>query len=157
MPLHCGAGEDSWKSPGQQGDQTNPSKRKSVLNIHWKDWCWSWNSSTLATWCKELTHWKRPWMLGKIEGRRRGWLMMRCLDDITDSKWMYVWVTPGDSEELGSLTSCSPWARRELDMTKQQQQQLTHSHIPSYWQNQEFKLKTIKFRLYPFTHYSNPI
>ena len=27
----------------------------------WKDWCWSWNSNTLATWCKELTHWKRPW------------------------------------------------------------------------------------------------
>ena len=24
-------------------------------------WCWSWNSNTLATWCKELTHLKRPW------------------------------------------------------------------------------------------------
>ena len=23
--------------------------------------CWSWNSSTLAIWCEELTHWKRPW------------------------------------------------------------------------------------------------
>ena len=32
-----------------------------VLNIHWKDWCWSWNSNTLATWCEELTHLKRPW------------------------------------------------------------------------------------------------
>ena len=29
--------------------------RKSVLNTHWKDWCWSWSSNTLATWCKELT------------------------------------------------------------------------------------------------------
>ena len=35
-------------------------KRKSVLNIHWKDWCWSWGSNTLATWCEELTHWKDP-------------------------------------------------------------------------------------------------
>ena len=25
-----------------------------------RSWCWSWNSSTLATWCKELSHWKRP-------------------------------------------------------------------------------------------------
>ena len=25
-------------------------------NIHWQDWCWSWNSNTLATWCEELTH-----------------------------------------------------------------------------------------------------
>ena len=41
--------------------------KKSVLNIHWKDWCWSWNSNTLATWCKELTHWKRPWCWERLE------------------------------------------------------------------------------------------
>ena len=45
----------------KEGDQTNQSERKSTLNIHWKDWCWSWSSNTLATWCEELTHWKRPW------------------------------------------------------------------------------------------------
>ena len=39
-------------------------------SLHWKDWCWSWNSNTLATWCKELTHWKRPccWESLKAEG-----------------------------------------------------------------------------------------
>ena len=46
---------------------------KSVLNIHW----WSWNSTTLATWCEELTHWKRPWcwVILKAEGKgdNRGW------------------------------------------------------------------------------------
>ena len=26
----------------------------------WKDWCWSWNSSALATSWEELTYWKRP-------------------------------------------------------------------------------------------------
>ena len=26
-----------------------------ILNIHWLDWCWSCNSNTLGTWCKELT------------------------------------------------------------------------------------------------------
>jgi len=50
--------------------------RISVLNIHWKDWCWSWNSSTLATWCKELTHLKRPWCWERLraggEGDDRG-------------------------------------------------------------------------------------
>ena len=25
------------------------SVKISILNIHWKDWCWSWNSNTLAT------------------------------------------------------------------------------------------------------------
>ena len=90
MLLNCVVGEDSWETLGQQGDPTNPSwdyvmERKSVLNIHWKDWCWSWNSITLATWCKELTHLKRL-MLGKIEGRRRrGQQRLRWLDGITDS------------------------------------------------------------------------
>ena len=36
--------------------------------------------------CQELTHLKRSClMLGKIEGRRRGWQRMRWLDGITDS------------------------------------------------------------------------
>ena len=35
--------------------------KESVLGDHWKAWCWSWNSNTLATWCEELTHLKRPW------------------------------------------------------------------------------------------------
>ena len=34
--------------------------KRSVLGVHCKDWCWSWNSNTLATWCEELTHLKRP-------------------------------------------------------------------------------------------------
>ena len=48
-----------------------------VLGVHWKDWCWSWNSSTLATWCEELTHFKRPWCWERLraggEGDDRGW------------------------------------------------------------------------------------
>ena len=59
MLLNCGVRENSWESLGLQGDPTSPSWRKSSLNIHWKDWCWSWSSKTLATWCEE-THWKRP-------------------------------------------------------------------------------------------------
>ena len=39
--------------------------------------CWSWNSNTLATWFKELTHWKRPrgWerLKARREGEDRGW------------------------------------------------------------------------------------
>ena len=62
------------------------SYRNSVLSIHWKDWWWGWNSNILATWCEEPTHWKRPWVLGKIESeRRRGWQRTRWLDGITDS------------------------------------------------------------------------
>ena len=48
--------EDSWESLGLQQNQNSQSWRKPVLNIHWKDWCWSWSSNTLNTWCEELTH-----------------------------------------------------------------------------------------------------
>ena len=34
--------------------------RKSVLNIHWRDWCWSSNPNTLATWVKNWLLWKAP-------------------------------------------------------------------------------------------------
>ena len=32
-----------------------------------EDWCWSWNSNILATWFKELTHWKRPWCWERLK------------------------------------------------------------------------------------------
>ena len=72
MLLNCGVGEDFWESLGEQGDQTPQSKRKSTLNIHWKDWGWSWSSNTLATWCKELTPWKRPWCWERLKAERKG-------------------------------------------------------------------------------------
>ena len=87
MLLNCGVGEDSWESLGLQGDQTSQSKRNSVLNIHWKAWCWSWSSNTSATWFEELT--THFLMLGNMEGKRiRGQQMMGWLDDITDSRDM---------------------------------------------------------------------
>ena len=67
---------DFWESLGQQGYQSSQSSRKSTLNRHWKDWCWSWRSSTLATWWEEQTHWKRPWYWERLragEGDDRGW------------------------------------------------------------------------------------
>ena len=72
MLLNCGVGEDSWESFGLQGDPTSPSYRRSDLSIHWKNWCWSWNSNTLATWCEELTHWKRPWCWERLKVGEEG-------------------------------------------------------------------------------------
>ena len=84
MLSYCGAGEDSWESLGLQGDQTSSSKRKSTLNTHAKDWCWSWSSNILATWGKELSHCQRPWW--KSEGKRRRLChRMRWSDNIVDS------------------------------------------------------------------------
>ena len=69
--------------------------RKSVLNIHWKDWCWSWNSNTLANQCKKLTQWKKPWCWERLkaegEGNDRGWHGWMA----SPTQWTWVWVGSG--------------------------------------------------------------
>ena len=69
--------------------------KRSVLSVHWKDWCWSWNSNTLATWCKELTHLKRPWCWERLkaggEGDDRGWDGWMA----SPTQWTWVWVNSG--------------------------------------------------------------
>ena len=87
MPSNHGAGQDSLKSPLDSKEmKSSQSERKSTLNIHWKDSCWSWSSNTLATWFEERDSREKTLMLRKIGGRRRkGRQRMRWLDDITNS------------------------------------------------------------------------
>jgi len=72
--------------------EIQPVHPKGVLGVHWKDWCWRWNSNTLATWCEELTHLKRPWCWERLraggEGDNRGW--DGCMASPT--QWTWVWV-----------------------------------------------------------------
>ena len=69
--------------------------KRSVLGVHWKDWCWSWSSNTLATSCEELTHWKRLWCWEGLgaggEGVDRGWDGWMA----SPTRWMWVWVNSG--------------------------------------------------------------
>ena len=95
MLLNCGVGEGSWESLGLQGDPTSPFWRRSALGFLWKEWCESWNSSTLATSWEELIHWKRPWCWEGLgageEGDDRGWGgWMASL-----TRWTWVWVNSG--------------------------------------------------------------
>ena len=61
--------------------------------FHWKDWCWSWISNSLATWCEELTPCKRPWCWGRLraggEGDNRGWDGWMA----SPTRWTWVWVS----------------------------------------------------------------
>ena len=87
------------------------------ITHHWKDWCWIWNSNTLATWYKELTHWKRPWFWERLKARGEG-------DDRGWDGW-HQWLNgykfeqaPGVGDGQGSLAHCSPWVCKESDTTE---------------------------------------
>ena len=85
-----------------------------------EDWCWNWNSNTLATWCKELSHWKRPWCWESLkaggEGDGRGW--DGWMTSSTQGEFECE-STLGVREGQGSLAFCSPWGHKELNMTEQ--------------------------------------
>ena len=87
---NCSVGEDSGEPLGLQGDQITQSSRQSTSNIHWKDWCWSWNSNTLATQSEEPTHLKWPWCWERLKvngkGGNRGW------DGWRPSLTQWTWV-----------------------------------------------------------------
>ena len=63
-----------------------------VLGVHWKDWCWSWNSNTLTE--DEMVGWHH-----QFNGHRFGW-------------------TPGVGDGQGGLVCCSSWGRKESDLTE---------------------------------------
>ena len=74
---------------------TTAKKLQKLKWFLWREWCWSWNSSTLATSGKELTHCKRLWCWEGLgaggEGDDQGWDgWMASL-----TRWMWVWVNSG--------------------------------------------------------------
>ena len=86
---------------------------------HWKEWCWSWSSNTLATWCKRLTHWKRSWCWERSkvggEGDDRWWDVSMALP----TQWIWVWASsgslwwtgkPGVLQSMGSQRVGHDWA-----------------------------------------------
>ena len=116
MLSNCGAGEDSWESLGLQ-DQTSQYERKSFLDIHWKDWCWNWSSNTWPPNGKSQLTGKDRDAEKNCEQEEKG---------VTDDemvKWHHQLnghefeQTLGDGEGQESLAYCSPWGRKQLDMT----------------------------------------
>ena len=82
------------------------------------DWCWSWSSNPLATQCKELTHWKRPWywerLTAEVERGDRGWDGWMA----SPTQWAWVWASsrswwwtgkPGVLQSMGSQRVGHDW------------------------------------------------
>ena len=95
-------------------DQTSQFWRKSVLNIHWKDW----SSNTLAIWFEELTHWKRPWCWERLKAGskrdERGWHDWMA----SPTRWTWVWANSRSWWWTGKPDCYSPWGHKESDTTE---------------------------------------
>ena len=89
-----------------------------------KNWCfWTKAEAPILansnTWCKELTHLKRPWCWERLkvggEGEDRwwdGWMA-------SPAQWKWVWVNSRNWWWTGRSGCYSPWGHKELDMTEQ--------------------------------------
>ena len=117
MLLNCGAGEDlrvSWTA-GRSNQvvlkEINPEYSLEGLMVKLK-------SNTLATWCEELTYWKRPWCWGRLrvrgEGGNRGWDGWMA----SSTQWTWIWANsgrqwrtgkPGGLQPMGLRTQLSDW------------------------------------------------
>ena len=122
--------EKTLESPldGKEIKPVNPKGNQP--RFHCKDWGWSWNSNTLATWWEEPTHWKRSWCWERLKtgGERydRGW------DGWMASlfQWTWVWASsrrwwrtgrPGMLQSMVSQRIGHDWEtelNRSLDLPK---------------------------------------
>ena len=104
-----------WRVPWTARRSDQSILKEIIPKYSLEDWCWS--ANTLATWCEEL------WLIGKDPDAWKDW---RWGEKGTREDEMVGWhhqlkghdfeQTLGDGERQGSLTCCSPWGRKELDM-----------------------------------------
>ena len=77
-----------------------------------------WSSNTLAPWCKELTHWKRPWCWERLraggEGDNRRWDgWMASL-----TQWIWIWASSESWWWTGRPGLLQSMGHKELDTTE---------------------------------------
>ena len=89
------------------------------------DQCWRWSSNTLATWCKELTPWKRPWCWQRLRAGGNGTTELEMVGWHHQLDGHEFEQTLGDSEGQGSLLCCGPWGHKKEDPTER----LNNSHL----------------------------
>ena len=96
--------------------RSNQSILKEISpGVHWKGWCWRWNSNALVAWCEELLICKDPdagkdcrQEKGTTEDEMVGWHHR-----LSGHEW-----TPGVGDGQGGLACWGSWGRKESDTTE---------------------------------------
>ena len=87
------------------------------MNTHWKDWCWSWNSSIFVIWCQQLTHWRSP--LNSTETKpvnlkgNQPWILSGRTD--AEAEAPVFWSPVANSQLIGKVPDTGrDWGRRRI-------------------------------------------
>ena len=93
---HDWATELNWT--GLQGDQTSSILKKFNPEYSFEELTLQMKLQYLATWCEQLTHWKRCWCWQRLKSKKeeggRGWDGWMA----SPSQWMWVWANSGLQE-----------------------------------------------------------
>ena len=117
MPLNCGAGEDSWC----------PLDTKEIKPVNLKEeqpWIFTVRTEAEAEtplfWSSDVN--RR--LIGKVPDSGTDWRQKEKKASEDEMAGWYHWCSeddlqqiPGDGEGKGGLVCCSPWGRKELDVT----------------------------------------
>ena len=98
--------------------QLSMKKKKSTLDIHWKDWCWILSSNSLASWMEDSTDAGKDW-----RQKKKGTTEDEMVKQHQWHNGHKFEQTSGDSEGLRSLACHSPWGSQGVgnDLATEQQ------------------------------------
>ena len=118
MLLNYGVGEDSWESPGLQGDPTSPFWRRSTINFFGRNDA---KAETPILWPPHV----KSWLIGKDSDGGRDWGQEeKGMTEDEMAGWQYgldgresEW-TPGDGDGQWGPECCDSWGRKESNTTE---------------------------------------
>ena len=118
MPSNCGAGENSWKSFAQQGDQTNLKENQPWILVGRTNA----EAEAPVFWSSNVN----SKLIGKVPDPGEDWGQKEKRVSEDEMAGLHYWYnghelgqTSGDGEGQGGLVCCSPWGLKELDTTGQ--------------------------------------
>ena len=116
MFLNYGVGEDSWESPGLQGDPVHPKGDQSWVFIGRTDV----EAETPVLWPPDL----KSWLIGKVSDAGKYWGQEKGTTEDEMVGWLhrldghgFGW-NPGVGDGQGGLACCNSWGHKELDTTE---------------------------------------